>query len=815
MERDRRDDIASRFPPVLGKWRNRLNRLRFLAAPNGSFATRRASAGRRPADGPPIGTPPPMPDPTQIVASLRAGGMRIPSRHSFRVLYVVRPGIEDAACMRYRAYNLIEALRLVGIEAAHLDDRRIPDRLPYVLAFDLIVLVRRTMSPEIDLLLDSAKQCGIPVLYDLDDYLFHEEVIPYVECLRNLPLDEARGFTERFRDLILRCDGFTTTTPHLRDRAADLGVRSDLIRNGLNLAQIELSRIALEESRRGAARPGVRLGYFSGTLTHQDDFRLIADVLVRILGEFPQVSLTVAGQFDLREFPEFARFADRVEGRPFVDWRLLPGEMARADINLIPLRRNVFTEAKSNLKYYEAGLLGIPSVASPTPPLASAIVPGDNGLLAGTPSEWYDALRSLIIDPGYRRGLGDRAYEHVMRTYVPEVVADEAVSVYREVLATRRRSLGVADEAPCVTILLSDLPRAVRERSSVIDLAAGLAQSGAVVTLHLPGGCGDLTPEQSIEFLKGHFHGPAPAVQFGSEIPCCDLLLATDAITARRAGQFRHRARRAACFLPEPRPRSLSGAAPGLDQTVGPSAGLTLIVDSGTMDLYHEIGPEELVVIPTWVGRAPAPLDPSQEPRSVLIATTPHLPSPAREHLGEALRRLHATHPGLRLILCGDAMDRGIPGVPYERLPGLFGEEFERALSERPVCLVLHALARPAWVCDLMAAGCPVVSAPWFVGGQARETESTLGLVTVPLDGSTMAAAVDSLLVDRVRLSTLTHRAAAHVRGLADPREAARTLLRILESPGPLPARREDCASPEGLSLQPIASESRAHVAPE
>jgi hypothetical protein len=59
--------------------------------------------------------PPPLPE-LLCRRVERAGGPRIPSRHRFRVLFVVRPGRDDPSCMRYRAYNVMEALRKVGVE---------------------------------------------------------------------------------------------------------------------------------------------------------------------------------------------------------------------------------------------------------------------------------------------------------------------------------------------------------------------------------------------------------------------------------------------------------------------------------------------------------------------------------------------------------------------------------------------------------------------------------------------------------------------------------------------------------------------------
>ena len=80
----------------------------------------------------------------------------MPSDRRFRVLFIVRPGPSVADCTRYRGYNIMEALRLAGVETDHLDDRRIPERIEEILLFDLVVLVRRQMSPEIHRLLEFA-----------------------------------------------------------------------------------------------------------------------------------------------------------------------------------------------------------------------------------------------------------------------------------------------------------------------------------------------------------------------------------------------------------------------------------------------------------------------------------------------------------------------------------------------------------------------------------------------------------------------------------------------------------------------------------
>jgi glycosyltransferase involved in cell wall biosynthesis len=716
--------------------------------------------------------PPRLPD--------RAGGPRAPSHRSFRVLFVLRPGTVDAACMRYRAYNVIEALRLVGIEASHLADRHIPQRLADALAFDLIVLVRRQMTPEVSLLLDAAEQFSIPVVYDIDDYLFDDEVIPYVEMLRSLPIEEARGFVRQWREVLVRCNAFIGTTAYLTERAAALGKRGYLIRNGLNQAQLDLSHRALLEVREAAPRDGLRLGYFSGTRTHQNDFRKIAAVLDRLLSEFPNVSLIVAGDFDLAEFPEFGRFAGRVEGRDFVDWRLLPAEIARADINLIPLEINLFTEAKSNLKYYEAALLKIPSVASPTGVYSSCITHGVNGFLACSENEWYEALRALILDPDLRRQIGERAFRHVLGTYAPPVIAEEAISVYRQLLLDHRRGLGIADDSPTVVVLLSDLGRALRDRSSTITLARELARAGASVTLLLPEGPVGFNAARAWEWITERGGEPPFAVQVGGEVPCCDILLATDSRTAHRAKRAEHRVGWAAYVVSEYEPAHLPLGEEREHALASYQLGLELwVLDPTVADLLSRHHHCRANLLPAWVEARPPEPGVCNEPRMVLVAATSSLPDRAWEEAVAALNRIEVDHPDVRIVLCGDAARRATAaGLAYQCLPLPDGVWFSGHLAEQPVCVALYPSGRPPWVYDLIAASCAVITVASCLLHLPTAPEHEEGLIGVHADAGAIAKAIDALLSDRVRFSALTARAAARAADMPAANEAARTLLR-------------------------------------
>ena len=94
---------------------------------------------------------------------------------------------------------------------------------------------------------------------------------------------------------------------------------------------------------------------------------MLAGLIAALLDQLPSVMLTVVGHLDLDEFPELTGKRDRIETRPLVPHRELLNEYARLDVNLAPLEcgnlRFPFCEGKSELKYFEAALVKVPTVA--------------------------------------------------------------------------------------------------------------------------------------------------------------------------------------------------------------------------------------------------------------------------------------------------------------------------------------------------------------------------------------------------------------------------------------------------------------------
>jgi len=334
------------------------------------------------------------------------------------VLFVFASG---AASGVYRVVNQVEQLVLQGLRSdlVSIWDIRL---LNYVDKYDVIILNRVQDSTIMDSLLKKASHSGKIVIYDVDDLVFDPSLL-------KRPNPFATEIARSNGALLMKCDYVLTSVDYLANLLNERGKKVFVNRNCLNLEQIKVSEEACE-CRTPSDR--VRLGYFSGTDTHDYDFLEATDALVKVMNKYETVDLYIAG--DLRLSPKFEPYAARIKRLPFVNWRKLPFNIARVDINLAPLERdNVFSEGKSELKYFESGILGIPTIASPTGAFRFAIRHGENGLLASSTEEWTSCLELLINDREMRKRIGENARQHVKKCYNPRSRGTQFVTILNNI----------------------------------------------------------------------------------------------------------------------------------------------------------------------------------------------------------------------------------------------------------------------------------------------------------------------------------------------------------------------------------------------
>jgi glycosyltransferase involved in cell wall biosynthesis len=322
----------------------------------------------------------------------------------------------------YRCIHLREQLHELGHEArvAEWFEETSID-IDEALRSDVIFLYRLAMSPPLRRLIDRAHELHKPVIFDTDDLIFEPDLIEQHRAVRNLtPSDQiqhAEG-VRRYLETLQACDTVVTATPLLAEFARRRGKPAYVHRNSLGQEMLAHANRLFSQRRQQPRRDQVVIGYGSGTPTHDVDFQEATAALITVLDRFRHAQLWIAGPLTIAS--ELERFGTRVRRFPLTDWRAWFELAAKMDIAIAPLEQNnVFSRAKSEIKFVEAGALGVPLVASKSDPFRDSITEGEDGLLATGEMEWTRALTSLIEQPERRARIGERAREMVLQRHSP------------------------------------------------------------------------------------------------------------------------------------------------------------------------------------------------------------------------------------------------------------------------------------------------------------------------------------------------------------------------------------------------------------
>lgn len=341
-------------------------------------------------------------------------------------------------CRKYRVQQKIDALKLVGVEARAVSFTEIPECVREIPLASCVIFYRTPYLPAVQTYISECKRLGIPAIYDIDDLVFDVPEYEKHPVFRTMPEKEKRQFlrgAELYQQCLSACDHTIASTPTLAKymRRYTTG-EVFLIENSLDDM---LLRVGKRSAARRLAESKVVIGYGSGTKSHDEDFAQAVPALAAVLAKYPHVQLAIHGHLKLP--PELTAFADRIQKVGFLEPEDYYGAVGSFSINLAPLLPGPFNDAKSNIKYLEAAICGVPTVASDSAAFRQEISHGDNGFLAATTAQWTDALDRLILDPKLREQVGQKAKAAVLSHYHPEVLADNLKAMLNEVWQSSKR----------------------------------------------------------------------------------------------------------------------------------------------------------------------------------------------------------------------------------------------------------------------------------------------------------------------------------------------------------------------------------------
>lgn len=329
---------------------------------------------------------------------------------------------------RYRMDHLSEMLQLQGfiVEILYFDEFKECNSSNY----KKVILYRLPYSIRLCAFINKCNNHGIPVVYDIDDYIFNYSAIQDLGFLKDVEYRNFKEYSTNIYKAMQLCDVYLTSTETLATQIKTFFKRKVCVLRNVASMELEiLSRIALENKQSG--RQNIILGYFSGSKTHNKDFQQIEDIILDIMKSNKRVFLKIGGVLELSK--KFELVEKQIIRIPFMNWKKLPEQIAGIDINLMPLEDTIFHTCKSENKWMEAALVNVVTIASENIELKNIIRHEIDGILCKTKDDWEKQLKKLITNKEYRIQIAKQAHIRVNDEYLTRKMQFKLEEIMNEI----------------------------------------------------------------------------------------------------------------------------------------------------------------------------------------------------------------------------------------------------------------------------------------------------------------------------------------------------------------------------------------------
>lgn len=321
----------------------------------------------------------------------------------------------DSSTFRYRGYNVAETLEYsIWWGAAYFELKEIAALEKEITCIDILVIIRCPWDDEFAKFVEHVKEKGIKLCYDVDDLIYNPKHMPSV--IEALGLDRDAewnfwfGLTQRNYMIAEMCDAMITTNEYLADYLKkDFCKPCYIVRNYLNWIQEAVSTEYFEAKRNMTAKKPFEIGYFSGSPTHVNDIMMVMPELEKFLVKHEDARMKIVGYMNLPQEYKYLIDREQIQFVPFQTFVGLQYQQAMVDVNVVPLINNDFSNCKSELKYFETGVVGTITCATPSYTYSNAIENGNNGYLCEK-GEWFP-----IIEKIYEEGVSAELQEHIRK----------------------------------------------------------------------------------------------------------------------------------------------------------------------------------------------------------------------------------------------------------------------------------------------------------------------------------------------------------------------------------------------------------------
>ncbi|HHE45837.1 MAG TPA: glycosyltransferase family 1 protein [Candidatus Moranbacteria bacterium] len=245
----------------------------------------------------------------------------------------ISSGVGNSA--HYRVYNVAEELRLHKFKTA-ITNADNPHLIKMASKFDIFIFHRVVYNNAIKNLIQKIKKQKKEIIFDTDDLVYDPNFLVYMDYFKKISAVEKELYKKGIGSEIINNPYVkiaTTPVEFLAEKIRQKGKKVFIVPNRLSNKEIALAEKILKGEKK--KDNFIRIGYFSGTLSHNKDFAMIVPALIKIIERYPQVKLCLAGPLEIDK--SLNKFKKKIEGIPFVSRDKYFNNLSQVDINLAPL----------------------------------------------------------------------------------------------------------------------------------------------------------------------------------------------------------------------------------------------------------------------------------------------------------------------------------------------------------------------------------------------------------------------------------------------------------------------------------------------
>jgi glycosyltransferase involved in cell wall biosynthesis len=356
---------------------------------------------------------------------LVAGPLPQPPRWHTHVLSVAEGSLPQ--CYHYRVEQKREICSHLGVPFDDVPVHDVEEAISRLQLASILLVYRLSADPGLLRIVAEAERLHVPVIYEVDDLIYRREVTQANPNLDTLPKSLRTAVihgSDGYREALAYASFNLASTKALAEDMTQINGRPGfVVENGIDSVMLEIAEGLDLEPRIDDAGDHCVISYGSGSRAHDHDFALTAPALRLWLEDHPHGRIKLIGPVRIPEILQ--PYGHRIDRN---SQTLAYGEYLRelrnSTMTLAPLTSDHFNVYKSQVKYLEAALVGVPLVASPMV-YANYIEHGRTGLIAHDTEGWLQALTLLAGDGDLRRSMSQAAREHVRQWELPNRPAQQ------------------------------------------------------------------------------------------------------------------------------------------------------------------------------------------------------------------------------------------------------------------------------------------------------------------------------------------------------------------------------------------------------